>query len=324
MAESLTLTDVPGVLVGHAESLGTGCTAVLCPEGFTPGAHVPGFAPGTRDLDLMRAENSVTEIHGLYLGGGSAFGLAGADGVVRFLREQGAGLAMPHARIPLVPGAIIYDLDHNQRPGELPDAALGYAAARAAHAGPVRRGRAGAARGARCGRLFTLLPHSDTERGGTEADGTSPGGLGSRGVRVGDVVVAALVVVNSLGAVHDPDTGQWLAGGVDARGRRLPEETVWRLLRGAAPRGNTTLAVVATNARLDKTGANRVARMASVGLGRAIRPAHLSFDGDVVFALARRDGPAASEDLVGALAAEALGGAVADAVLQAADDRPRD
>ena len=316
MDESLTLTDVPGLLVGHAESHGTGCTAVLCPEGFTPGVHVPGFAPGTRDLDLMRAENSVTQIHGLYLGGGSAFGLAGADGVVRFLREQGVGIAMPDARIPLAPGAILYDLDRNEKPGELPDAAMGYAAARAAHAGPVERGRVGAACGARCGRLFSLLPHS-----GDGHDGTTPGGLGSWGLRAGEVVVAALVAVNSLGAVHDPDTGRWLAGGVDARGQRLPAESVWQALQGTVPQGNTTLAVVATNARLDKAGTNRVARMASVGLGRAIRPAHLSFDGDVVFALARRDGPAASDDLVGALAAEALGKAVADAVLQAADER---
>ena len=281
MAECLTLTAVPGVLVGHAGGRGTGCTAVLCPEGFTPGAHLPGFAPGTRDLELMRTENTVGEVHGLYLGGGSAFGLAGADGVARYLREQGAGLVMPDARIPLVPGAIIYDLDRNERPGELPDADMGYAAARAAHAGQ---------------------------------DGTSPGGVGSWGLRVGDVVVAALAVVNCLGAVHDPDSGAWLAGGVDREGRRLPVDTVWRLLERPVPEGNTVLAVVATNARLDKTGANRMARMASVGLGRAIRPAHLTFDGDVVFALSRRDGPAVSDDLAGALAAEALGRAVADAV----------
>ena len=309
MAECLTLTAVPGVLVGHAGGRGTGCTAVLCPEGFTPGAHLPGFAPGTRDLELMRTENTVGEVHGLYRGGGWAFGLAGADGVARYLREQGAGLVMPDARIPLVPGAIIYDLDRNERPGELPDADMGYAAARAAHAGPVQRGRVGAGCGARCGRLFSLLPHPE---GGQ--DGTSPGGVGSWGLRVGDVVVAALAVVNCLGAVHDPDSGAWLAGGVDREGRRLPVDTVWRLLERPVPEGNTVLAVVATNARLDKTGANRMARMASVGLGRAIRPAHLTFDGDVVFALSRRDGPAVSDDLAGALAAEALGRAVADAV----------
>lgn len=127
-------------------------------------------------------------------------------------------------------------------------------------------------------------------------------------------MVAALAVVNCLGAVHDPDSGAWLAGGVDREGRRLPVDTVWRLLERPVPEGNTVLAVVATNARLDKTGANRMARMASVGLGRAIRPAHLTFDGDVVFALSRRDGPAVSDDLAGALAAEALGRAVADAV----------
>lgn len=306
MAQLLTLTDVPGVLVGHASGRGTGCTAVLCPEGFTPGVHVPGFAPGTRDLDLMRTENTVGEVHGLYLGGGSAFGLAGADGVVRLLRERGVGLAMPDARIPLVPGAIIYDLDRNKQPGELPDAGMGHAAARAAHAGPVEQGRVGAGTGARCGRLFSLLPRPTDGH-----DFTSPGGVGSWGLRAGDVVVAALAVVNCLGAVHDPDTGAWLAGGVDRKGRRLPADTAWRLLARSVPDGNTVLAVVATNARLDKTGTNRTARMASVGLGRAIRPAHLTFDGDVVFMLCRRDGPAAPDDLVGALGAEALGRAVA-------------
>lgn len=309
MARHMTLTDVRGVLVGHATGRGTGCTAVLCPEGFTPGVYLPGFAPGTRDLDLMRAENTVDEVHGLYLGGGSAFGLAGADGVVRWLRERGAGLVMPDARIPLVPGAIIYDLDRQEKPGELPDAAMGYAAARAAHAGSVEQGQVGAGTGARCGRLFSLLPHA---AGGH--DFTSPGGVGSWGLRAGDVLVTALAVVNCLGAVHDPETGTWLAGGVERDGARLPADTVWRLLERPGPEGNTALAVVATNARLSKTGANRAARMASVGLGRAIRPAHLSFDGDVVFLLARRDGVAASEDMVGALAAEALGRAVAAAV----------
>lgn len=305
--EAVSLTDVEGVLVGHATGPSTGCTAVLCSEGFTPGVHLPGFAPGSRDLELMRAENTVEEVHGLYLGGGSAFGLAGADGVVRCLRERGAGLAMPDARIPLVPGAIIYDLDRNGKPGEWPDADMGYAAAQAASAAPVEEGGVGAGAGARCGRLFSLLP---------EGDATSPGGVGSAGFRRGQVVVAALAVVNCLGAVHDPDTGEWLAGGVDAGGGRLPPDTLWRLLERPLLGGNTALAVVATNVCLSKTSANRVARMATVGLGRAIRPAHLTLDGDVVFALSKKSGTVvrADENLVGALAAEALGRAVARAV----------
>ena len=126
-----TLTAIDGLLAGHAtdDRNHTGCTAILCPQGFTPGIAVPGFAPGCRETELMRPESQVDTVHGLLLAGGSAFGLAAADGVMRFLREQGHGFAMPHGVIPIVPGAVIYDLDMNARPGVLPDAAMGYAAA---------------------------------------------------------------------------------------------------------------------------------------------------------------------------------------------------
>jgi L-aminopeptidase/D-esterase-like protein len=142
----------------------------------------------------------------------------------------------------------------------------------------------------------------------------SPGGLGSAGVRAGDVVVAALAVVNCLGRVHDPDSGAWLAGGVDSQGRPLPEQMARQLMSETVPSGNTTLAVVATNGVLDKTASSRVARMAAAGLARAIRPAYLTMDGDVVFALSRKTGPAANENLIGTLAADAVGRAIASAV----------
>ena len=131
-----TLTAIDGLLAGHAtdDRNHTGCTAILCPQGFTPGIAVPGFAPGCRETELMRPESQVDTVHGLLLAGGSAFGLAAADGVMRFLREQGHGFAMPHGVIPIVPGAVIYDLDMNARPGVLPHADMGYAAARAASA----------------------------------------------------------------------------------------------------------------------------------------------------------------------------------------------
>lgn len=312
--DTMTLTAVPGLLVGHAadEGHGTGCTVVLCPEGRTPGVHVPGFAPGSREIELMRAESVVDVVHGLALAGGSAFGLAACQGVARLLTERGCGLAMPDGRIPLVPGAVIYDLDGNPGAGMVPYTALGYEAAARASALPVAQGRVGAGRGARCGRLFSRIA-------GLERP-TAPGGVGSAACAWNGLIVGALVVVNALGNVHDPDTGEWLAGGVDNEGRRLPDEILYAALAGEIPRGNTVLAVVGVSAPLDKTAANRVARMAAAGLPRAIRPAHLLFDGDVVFALAPKPSPEWAkppthvENLLGALGAEAVARAAARAV----------
>lgn len=305
-----TLTAIPGILVGHASDAEktTGCTAVLCPEGCTPGVAVPGFAPGSRETELMRPESTVDAVHGIALSGGSAFGLAAADGVVRFLRGKGYGFVMPHGVIPLVPAAILYDLDVNASPGVLPDAAMGYTAAAAATGDPVRRGREGAGCGALCGRLF-----------GTERAVRS--GLGSALVERGGLMAAALVVCNALGNIHDPETGVCLAGGRGPEGRFLdaPEDVYAALAAYAAPQSNTVLTVVAVNARLDKTGANRLARMAGTGLARVIRPAHLLFDGDIVFALSPKDAPHSGgdpwrESLLGAMAAEAVALATVDAV----------
>ncbi|MDR1045241.1 MAG: P1 family peptidase [Candidatus Adiutrix sp.] len=307
-----TLTAIPGLLAGHAADAdqSTGCTAILCPAGFTPGLAVPGFAPGCRETELMRPESLVEVVHGLLLSGGSAFGLSAADGLVRFLREQGHGLVMPHGTIPIVPGAVIYDLDGNRKPGLLPDAAMGYAAARDASAAPLPRGRVGAGTGARCGRLYSL----------EGPDRTSPGGLGSSLVEYRGVLVGAVVVVNALGNVHDPGTGICVAGGRDESGRFFDRETSYAVLAGdAVPRSNTVLTVVASNIPLDKTATSRLARMAATGLARTIRPAHLTYDGDIVFALSPKEAPKGftgswSENLLGAMGGEAVALAVLDAV----------
>ena len=311
--ENHTLTAIPGILAGHAADRDntTGCTDVLCPAGFTPGIAVPGFAPGCRETELMRPESLVDAVHGILLAGGSAFGLASADGIVRFLRERGHGLAMPHGVIPLVPGAVIYDLDGNRNPGVLPDAAMGYTAARNATAAPVPCGRTGAGTGARCGRMFGTAEGPDR---------TSPAGLGSALMEREGVMVGALVVVNALGNIHDPETGQCLAGGRDADGRLFGRESILAALAGdAMPRANTVLTVVATNAPLDKAAASRLARMAATGLARAIRPAHLAYDGDIVFALSSKAALAPgtgpwTENLLGAMGADAVAQATVDAV----------
>ena len=301
----MTLTSVPGLFVGHATDMvsRTGCTAILCPSGFTPGIHVPGFAPASRETELMYPESLVESVHGLCLAGGSAFGLAAATGVVRFLRERHVGFETPFANVPIVPGAAIFDLDMNTAPGILPDENMGYAAAGAASARPVEQGAVGAGTGARCGRVA-----------GFERPAKS--GLGSWGMQVGDVIVAALVVLNALGNVYDPDTGMWLAGGHDENGQRLEGVLLYNLLAGQEvhSRLNTVLVAVATNVPLSKVGTSRLARMAGTGLSRVLRPSHMLFDGDIVFALSAKDGPQASENLLGAMGAEAVSKAAVSAI----------
>jgi L-aminopeptidase/D-esterase-like protein len=285
-----TLTDVAGIEVGHHTdpAHGTGCTVVLTRSGAVGGVDVRGAAPGTRETDLLRAENAVPHVHGLLLSGGSAYGLAAADGVVRYLEEHGCGHRVGEFLVPIVAGAIIFDLglvDGSVRPGE----ADGYAAAAVASSAPVGQGSVGGGTGATVGKAW----------GRARA---MKGGVGSASLDVGDgLVLAALVVVNAVGSVHDPDSGALLAGPREESGRPTPAVDVYadpsyghRGLRhvpsGGAPGlpetgGNTTIAVVATNAVLTKAQANRLAAVAHDGIALAVRPAHTLHDGDTVFAL---------------------------------------
>lgn len=300
-----TLTAIPGLLVGHATRADphTGCTAILCPQGFTPGLAVPGFAPGSRETELMRPESLVDCVHGIALSGGSAFGLAAADGIMRHLQQLGHGFTVPHGVVPIVPGAVIYDLDRNTSRGALPDAAMGQAAAAAASSDPVEQGAVGAGTGARCGRLFSCYAGRDASQ---------KAGLGSALASHGGILVAALVVLNALGNVVDPQDGTFLAGGRDEHGAPLGQAAMLAALAGdALPPSNTVLTVVATNVPLNKAQTSRLARMAATGLARCLRPAHLTLDGDMVFALASQQplpaqaGPW-TENLLGALGAEAV------------------
>ncbi len=301
------ITDVPGVLVGHAsdyEGL-TGCTVVLCPEGAVGGVEVRGYAPGTRETDLLRPGCRVERVHGVVLTGGSAFGLDAACGVVRFLAEQGCGYDTGWARVPIVPAAVIFDLHVGRREAR-PTAEMGYEACRAAQRGEVAEGCVGAGTGATVGNLFG--PACATK-----------GGLGTWSLREGDLVVGCLAVVNALGDVVHPVTGRIIAG-LRAPGKSVFLGTRDLIGRGevgrAFPGTNTVLGVVATNACLPKDQVNRVAALACAGLARTISPAHTSYDGDVVFALATGQ-VVASADQVGVLAAECLARAVVRAVLEA-------
>ena len=295
------LCDVPGVLVGHAsDGVGlTGCTVVYFEEPAVVGVDVRGSSPETRGTAGLHPTGIVAQRHALLLTGGSAFGLAAADGVNRFLEERGVGLDVGMTRIPLVSSAVLFDLavgDASARP----DAAMGYQAVLRAESGDFEQGSVGAGVGATVGNVLGM------ER-------AMKGGLGSTSVRLeSGLVVAALTAVNAFGGVRDPSTGEILAG------PRMDDGTLGdtvALLETARPRWgeNTTLGIVATNARLTKPQATKVAEMAHDGLARVIEPVHTSVDGDVVFAAAVGDEEVAT-DVVGAWGARVISEAVLRAI----------
>ncbi len=305
------LTDVGGLSVGHFTDSRrpTGCTVVLAEAGAVCGVDVRGGAPGTRETDLLDPVNTVDQVHGLVLSGGSAFGLDAATGVVRHLEEKGIGFPVGVGKVPIVPAAILFDLgvgDWKIRP----DAAAGYAAARAASSGPIAEGCVGAGAGATVGKLRGLAR-------------AMKAGIGSASIRLPNgAIVAALVAVNALGDVVDPATGHPIAGLRTEDGKSL-RGTLEALRAGERsgrplPGENTAIGVVATNVALTKSEATRVAQMAHDGLAQAIRPVHTPWDGDTLFALST--GAVRIDDaalLVGSFAAEVVARAVVRGVLAA-------
>jgi L-aminopeptidase/D-esterase-like protein len=301
------ITDVPGILVGHAQDreAGTGCTVVLCGRGAMAAVDVRGGAPGTRETDGLDPANSLSAVQAVLLSGGSAFGLDAASGVVAWLEERGLGFETGFATVPIVPAAVIYDLSVGS-PRRRPDAAMGRAACEAASDGPVAQGNVGAGTGGSVG------PKAMVTR-------MMKGGLGTASLRVGGLVVGAIAVVNCYGDVVDPATGEVLAGVLSESGDRFAGAQQLMLNRPAVPKGfstNTTIAAVATNARLAKAQTRRVAMMAHDGFARAIVPVHTTDDGDTVFALATGEVDA-DVSAVGAAAAEVIARAIASAVRHA-------
>jgi L-aminopeptidase/D-esterase-like protein len=301
------LTDVKGILVGHAQDneAGTGCTVVLCKDGAVAGVDVRGGAPGTRETDLLEPENMIQKVHAIYLGGGSAFGLDGVSGVMRFLEENNVGFDVGVTKVPIVPAAVIFDLnvgDFKRRP----DLKMGYEACINATDVNPASGNVGAGTGATVGKYL-----------GDEF--SMKGGLGTHSIKVGDLVVAGLVVANCLGDVVDPVTGDILAGALNETktGFVNTMDLIKKdLAVNNAFAGNTTIGVVATNARLSKAQAKKVASMAHNGYARAIRPVHTLFDGDTVFCISLGE-VNADVSIVGALAAEVMACAVVNAVKSA-------
>ncbi|GAA5154741.1 MULTISPECIES: P1 family peptidase [Amycolatopsis] len=267
------ITDVPGVLVGHFQRLepgwATGTTVVLVPDGATGAVDQRGGAPGTRETNLLEPENLVQRVNGICLSGGSAYGLAAADGVMRWLGERGHGFrvgAAEHEVVPIVPAAVLFDLPRSEW-GHRPDADFGYAACEAAASAPVAQGTVGAGTGAVVGSL--------------------KGGVGSASEVVDGGTVGALAVVNASGEAVSLATGVPFAADHEVDGEF---GVTWPSRPASLPSArtdlNTTIGVVAVDAALSKAECRRLAVAAQDGLARAVRPAHTMFDGDTVFALA--------------------------------------
>ncbi len=308
---NLTLTAVDGVKVGHftLTERPTGCTVIIVKEDTTGGVDVRGGAPGTRETDVLNPVNNVQIVNGIALSGGSAYGLDTATGLMRWLEEHNLGYKVGQAGIvPIVPAAILFDLPFGGKPKIRPTADCGYKAAEAATSGPVQEGNVGAGAGATVGKT---------------AGRPMKAGVGSAAIRLPNgLVVAALVAVNASGDIIDPSTGQVIAGTRTADGRHLADAR--KLLREGAGRGgrageNTTIGVVATNARLTKVQAQKMAQMAHDGYARAISPVHTPGDGDTIFSVATGTwGGDVNYGQIGALAAEAMADAIVRAATQAA------
>lgn len=306
--------QIEGLLTGHAQhaQAPTGCTVVLCPEGAVAAVDVRGAAPGTRETDVMRPGNLVDRVHAVLLSGGSAFGLRAADGVMDYLEGEGIGFYTPNAKVPIVTGAVIYDIS-TQYPGIRPDAGMGKQACRAANDQPFVQGRVGVGSGATVGKLL---------------GSGQPGGIGSASIELpGGVVVAALIVVNALGDVIESD-GRIIRGARSENGflntqalLLSPEFAAANALQGDRARTNTTIGVIATNAAMDMGGAYRLAVAGHDGLARSISPVHTLADGDALFTMATGKVQTAVSPLsLAAAAAEAARRAVINAVTADEDD----
>ena len=301
------ITDIAGIKIGHhtLKQRSTGCTAILVEKGAVAGVDVRGFAPGTRETALLDPVNTVQEIHGISLAGGSAFGLDAASGVVRYLEEKERGFPVGDIRIPIVPAAILFDLLVGDRPKIRPDSNCGYQAAKSATSGQVLEGNVGAGSGATVGKLLGI------ER-------AMKSGVGTYSVTLANgITVGAIVAVNAVGSVVDPQTGNVVAGIRTEDGKELldTKEILQQLGASSIDFGqNTTIGVVATNASLNQAQVTQVARMAQSGVARSIVPSHTPLDGDTLFSVATGELNLGDVTEIGSLAAEVTSQAIIRAV----------
>lgn len=298
------ITDVKGIKVGHADSRDgmTGCTVIICEDGATAGVDVRGSAPGTRETDLLKAEKMVDKVHAIVLSGGSAFGLEAASGAMKYLEEKGIGFDVGITKVPIVASAVIFDLtigDYRIRP----DIRMGYEACKNASSDENRQGNIGCGMGATVGKI--LGPNNAMKSG-----------LGSATVRVGELIVSAIVAVNSFGDIYDFNSARQIAGVYDYENNKLLNsiEIMKNMNKDIGFNlTNTTIGVVVTNGMLTKAEANKVSEMAHNGFARTINPIHTMVDGDTIFTMATNK-VKADINLIGTMAAEAVAKAVLNGV----------
>lgn len=302
------LTDVKGIKLGHAEDklALTGTSVVLCEDGFTAGVDVRGAGPGTRETDLLRAENLVQKVHAVFLTGGSAYGLDVGGGIMKFLEEKNIGFDVGVGVVPIVPGAVLFDLalgDYKVRP----DFNMGYTAAKNASEKDETMGNFGAGCGASVGKILGN-------------DFAMKSGIGQSSIKVGDLVVSSIVALNALGDIFDYETGKRIAGVYDRKNKKFLDtcalyEKSLNDYNQFSP-ANTTISVIATNANLTKANCNKISQMAHDGYARSISPVHTMNDGDTIFTLASGE-VEADINLVGILAAKTISRSIANAIYSA-------
>ncbi len=308
MTKQIDFSEIEGIQVGHAQNpdAATGCSVIICKDGACVGVDVRGGAPGTRETDLLNPVNLVQKIHAVMLAGGSAFGLDAAAGVMQYLEERGIGFDVQVTRVPIVSGAVLFDLtigDWRVRP----DKAMGYQACVNAGRGPCMQGSIGAGTGATVGKILG-------------AQRSMKSGLGCYALQAGKLKVGALVAVNCLGDVLDPLSGEKLAGPLNEDMQTLADTEDIMIRTCLAEKnlfsGNTTIGIVATNAAFTKAQATKLASMAQNGYARTLRPAHSMFDGDTIFAMSTGN-IEADLSVAGLLAARVMERAVIAAVTHA-------
>lgn len=298
------ITDVEGLKVGHEQSEEgmTGCTVIICEEGATGGVDVRGSAPGTRETDLFKSEKMVNKVHGVVLSGGSAFGLEAASGVMKYLEEENIGLDVGITKVPIVASAVIFDLNignHKIRP----DLNMGFLAGKNSKVEENRQGNIGCGMGATIGKI--LGPQNAMKSG-----------LGSATIRVGDLVVSAIVVVNSFGDIYNFMDNKQMAGVYDYENEELLNTIDIMKSYGKAlsfKPTNTTIGIIGTNAILTKAEANKIAEMAHNGFARSINPIHTMMDGDTIFTMGTNK-IKSDINLIGTLAAEVMSKAIVNGI----------